>query len=173
MSAALSLRPAARTREEALAIFRQCAREVWRNADACNVSVAERGPGSSDAVAAIAGRSSCDRFNRYILNPEAPRILFVSERALSLDDEALRAVLIHEAVHLGIGGHSARFRRVCVSHGGAMSGGEAEGRPVQVQRKEGARFKTVREFPRENIEEAKSWGLQMSRITSTRYRIVY
>jgi hypothetical protein len=173
MSAALDLRPAKRTREEALALFRECARLIWRNADVCNVSVSEEGPSDAHAVAAISSRASCDRFHRHILNPEDPRVLFVSERALSLDDEALRRVLIHEAVHLGIGGHSARFRRVCVSHGGAMSGGEAEGRPVQVQRKEGARFRTVREFPRENIEEAKSWGLQMSRITSTRYRIVF
>jgi hypothetical protein len=173
MTAALQLNgPAPRTREEALAIFRQCAREIWRNADACNVSVAERGP-SSDAVAAIAGRSACDQFNRYVTNPEWPRVLYVSERALSLDDEALRRVMIHEAVHLGIGGHSARFRRVCVSHGGAMSGGEAEGRPVQVQRKEGARYRTVREFPRECIEEAKAWGSQLSRNTGFRYRIVY
>jgi hypothetical protein len=174
MTAALQLQsPAPLTRAEALDIFRACAREVWRNADAVPLQVSDQEPTSSHALAAVGQVGRPQRIGRFIANPSLPRTLYVSERALSFPPEAFRKLMMHEAIHLGIGPHNAAFRSVCLTHGAPLSGGEARGEPVQVQRKIGARFRTIREFPRERIEEARAEGLALSRITGIRHRIVY
>lgn len=161
-------------RLSAFEVFRQEARRIWRNADAVPLALsADLEPASSAAVAAVACREEPRSLGNHILNPQAPRTLLLSERALSYPADALRRVLIHEAVHLGIGGHRARFRAVCRAHGGSMTGSEALGSPVRLQIKVGARYRTVREYPREKIEEAR---LEMRAVvlrSNVRCRITY
>jgi hypothetical protein len=175
MTAALQLQsPAPLTRADALDIFRACARTIWRNADSVPVSVSPESPsGGSDVLASVSQCGNPQRVGSFVANPSLPRTLRVSDRALSFPPEAFRKLMMHEAVHLGIGPHNAAFRSVCLRHGAPLSGGEARGEPVQVQRKIGARYRTIREFPRERIEEARAEGLALSRITGIRHRIVY
>lgn len=174
MSAALDLQTVPRTRAEALQIFRACAREIWRNADAVPLSVSDEEP-APGAIASVGLRGTPRRLGTYVVNHDVPRTLRVAERALAYPDDVFRKLMMHEAVHLGIGPHGAEFRRVCLAHGGSLSGGEARGEPVLVQRKCGARYRTVQEFPREEggVPAAKAWAHAHSSLDGFRYRIVY
>lgn len=170
MSAALS-RPLFDARLQAFEEFQAHARRIWKNADAVPVQLSLEEP--RNALASVSTHGSPRSLGSIILNPEQTRTVRLSSEVLAFPPEALSKILIHEALHLGISGHGARFRLACAKHGGALSGRDARGAPVVVERKVGARFRLVKEFPRESLQEAKAFMRESVRISGIRHRITY
>jgi hypothetical protein len=168
MSAALSID----ARLQAFETFRACTRLVWKNADAVPLVLSTEEPGGR-ALASVACLKNPRAIGPYVMNHAEARTLRLSAEVLRYPAEALRRVLLHEAVHLGIGGHGARFRRLCASVGGAISGAEARGAPVVVSRKVGARFRPLKEFPRAALAEARAFCRAQAHSTGIRHRISY
>lgn len=99
-------------------------------------------------------------------------VLIMSPRLLREDEDTIRKIMIHEAVHIGYVGHGAEFQRVVKRHGGALSERSAvEGR-VHVQEKVGARYKTIETFA--DMERAKARLYALGRANpGKQYRITY
>jgi hypothetical protein len=134
-------------REDALVLFRRAVAEVWGQGTADQVELAlGDGVPSEGSFASISQARSCrpvaidDHLIRYC----TLYTLRVSPAFLELDDESIRRVLIHEAVHLGYPNHGREFRALVAKKGGVISGRAVEDGDdkIQVQRKEGTRFKT-------------------------------
>lgn len=171
MSAALSFQ-VFDARVRAFDIFREEARRIWSNAEAVPVQLSLDEPGKG-CLASVTTLGTPRSIGSRVLNPERTRTLRLSAEVLAFPPEALRKILIHEALHLGISGHGARFMRACALYGGARTGQEARGAPVVVACKEGRRFRVVREFPRESLNEARAFMVQQVRSTGIRHRITY
>jgi hypothetical protein len=134
-------------REDAIVLFRRAVAEVWgqHTADLVTLSLVEGDP-SEGSFASVAQDRSCrqvaidDHLIRYCREYK----LRVSPAFLELDDETIRRVLIHEAVHLGYPNHGREFRALVAKKGGVISGRAVEdgSDKIQVQRKVGSRFKT-------------------------------
>lgn len=100
--------------------------------------------------------------------------LRVSDELLKQAPEFIRAILIHEAFHLGYLKHTSEFRDLVRAAGGYFTGSEAEGKPIRVQKKVGSRYQTVREFPRGEEREALAWGKEQVKLSEpgTRWRML-
>lgn len=107
--------------------------------------------------------------------------LVLSDRLMTRDDEAIRKVLIHEALHLGFIRHDQTFKRVCAYLGGARSEREAitsEEERVMLQVKPYGRrkFQDIKAFP--TIEQARQFfranelGLRTDFGPGSRFRYV-
>ena len=121
------------------------AQEVWRNADSVlpRVFLSPEEP-ASDVLASLAYDTHGVRaFGDIIFATRVNYTLRLSARLLVMDDEAVRRILIHEAVHLGHPTHGPEFRQMVRQHGGAVSESSTADGKIQIQAKIGNRYRTV------------------------------
>jgi hypothetical protein len=83
-------------------------------------------------------------------------VLRIADRLLVESPTVRKRIMIHEAVHLGLGDHGKSFKEMVRKHGGAVSEHTSGEDLVEVIRKEGARFKSTGKFFRDEAE-AKTW----------------
>ncbi|MFA6118178.1 MAG: YgjP-like metallopeptidase domain-containing protein [Sphingomonas sp.] len=141
-------------RTRVLDLFMEAVAKVWGPGTAAKVTVRlgegrEPGEGYASIVmsracrpVAVPAPTGPDHLIAYCREGYT---LLVSDKLLALDDAMIMRVLVHEAIHLGFPNHGADFRRLCNKHGAIVSQhGIEQGADyrIQVQRKEGARFKT-------------------------------
>jgi hypothetical protein len=142
-------------RTRVLDLFMEAVAKVWGPATAAKVTVRlgeGREPG--EGYASIVMSRAC-RPLAMDYSPTGPGhlltycrdgyTLLVSDKLLALDDAMIMRVLVHEAIHLGFPNHGADFRRLCNKHGAVVSQAaieKGEDYKIQVQRKDGSRFKT-------------------------------
>jgi hypothetical protein len=170
---ATALRERFETRLEAFEDFRAQCREVWKNGASVPLRLSLDEPINPQALASVACAVQPRAIGSHILNPFFERTLCLAERFFSLSPDAQRKILIHEACHLGVGGHGERFKHLCHQFGGAMTGADAEGTPLRIERKEGRRYVLAREFPRSEAAQARAWGAEQVRSTGLKHRITY
>jgi hypothetical protein len=116
----------------------------------------------------------------YVGNPMAygthlikfPRevMLLVADSLMSKPDDKIEQVLIHEACHIGYRRHDTAFREVCRAAGGVVSSAGVESdAAINVQRKEGSRFVTIKSFQVEH--EAVAWAKEEMKRVPGKYRL--
>lgn len=155
-------------RETVFEWFKEETRRVWRNADfVLAVTTMHEGPPPHAGVQAALltyPYGSPRAIGDSILRRAEWYKLMVSDELLAKPPEIVRRALVHEAVHLGIPKHGAEFREKVLAAGGAVSeqGLEVENK-VQVQKKVGSRYQTVREFPGDQEREAEAWAREQLR----------
>ena len=143
--------------------FKEVAREVWSNADfVLDRTTMFPGPPPHEGVPAALLTNpygSQRAVGDSILRRADSYALMVSDEFLAWAPDKIHRVLIHEAVHLGITHHGREFRDKVKKHGGAVTvTGLESGNTIQIQKKVGSRFQTVREFPPDAEDEAISWA---------------
>jgi hypothetical protein len=153
------------TREAALERFRAAAVEVWgKFPPQLELSVSAEPP-KEDVYAAISYAGAPWAIGRSLIRYPRSATLLVSDAFLQLDAEKAWKVLLHEAVHLGYRGHGKDFRDVAREVGAVVSGAAVEsGGAIEVQKKIGSRYKTVRTFPPDQEREALAWGREQARL---------
>lgn len=87
--------------------------------------------------------------------------LRLSPRFYELPDDRAEGILKHEVLHLGYPRHDAAFNEHARSIGAPLTEMESEGGKVEVQVKDGARFRTVQEFDTE--DEARAFARSVLR----------
>jgi hypothetical protein len=98
--------------------------------------------------------------------------LVINPALLQRDEDFIRKIMIHEAVHIGYMKHDANFREIVHEHGGAVSESDASGEGIRVQKKEGSRFKTVKTFPSEEEAAARVWMRDQAAQQGSRFRML-
>jgi len=90
-------------------------------------------------------------------------VLLANPIFFTYNKEDIDRILIHEAVHLGIHRHDARFREMCLEHGGSLTHNHLIEKKVKLQIKKGNRFVDFEyngKIPTFNtIKEAKDYGM--------------
>lgn len=146
---------------------------VWRNWD----FVADKltwttGEPSDGVYAALAYAGKPKAVGRSLLIAAERYVLVVSYRAMELDAEQLRKVLLHELVHIGYRGHGEDFRAVCREVGGVVSGRGVTDPGTHVEKKVGHRFKRVRTF--DDPKAAEAWAREQLRLEpGTKWRLTF
>lgn len=179
---------AVRTREEVFARFQQVARKVWPDTDEARLRVTldptpfvgERGNKGALAAIGHTGRVTAWAIQDRIIRPlDQPRLM-LADGALALPADKLDALLIHEACHLGHGGHGRDFVAHCTKHGGALSGSSlvsGEGPRLEYQEAKGKRFRVVHTFAvGTTTAEIRAWhtaAIRDRRLPIGSYRIAY
>lgn len=151
------------TRAEAFAAFGEAARRIWSNADTAlrHVALSDEPPPRKIASSLVANASP-RVIGSFIVVPSALRYqLRLADRLLDMDDARVRAIMAHEAVHLGIQNHGAEFRRVARAHGASLFEESGTSGRIRVEKKIGARYQPVREFTDES--EATAWAREQQR----------
>ena len=170
-------------REHVLDLFREVCVAVWGKSsiDQLTLLLDARTPsmdGQYQILAAVAYAGKPLAMGRHLIRAADSRTykLLVSDALLAMDDATIKKVLVHEACHLGYKNHGREFRELVVANGGTLSGGGVEeGYQFEVQRKEGARFKTIKTFDPDAPHaeaEAMAWMRQESSRAPGRYRLV-
>lgn len=150
------------TRDYAFLRFQDAVRHVWRNADfVLPVLHMESDPPHYGTMASLS-YPKVDKpraIDDVLIQRARAYYLRISDKLLEKTDDEIWGILIHEAVHIGIAGHGAEFRRLVIAKGGVLAADELEsGGVIKVQKKIGTRFQTVREFPKGSEAEATAWG---------------
>lgn len=100
--------------------------------------------------------------------------LIIDPRLLSYDDDFIKGIMIHEAVHIGYPLHNKEFRDMVTRFGGAVSESAARGEGLRVQVKQGARYQTVKTFDHIAEDEAVAWVREQKKQNpGARYRTIY
>ena len=153
--------------------FLDAVRHVWRNADFVlpyvRADYADRPPKADvhAALLVIGGRTRA--IGDSVIQRAPAYALLVNPSIYDLPDDMIWRVLVHEAVHIGYSGHGEDFKRLVVEKGGVVAGaGVDTGGVVEVQKKVGARFKTVRTFPQEEQREAEAWAREQANAARAR-----
>jgi hypothetical protein len=155
------------SRTEALAMFHEAARTMWRNVEPVlkRTTASDEEPAGGFLASLAHPPGAVWRIGPMLqATARCGFTLRIASRLLDLGPDAVRRIMIHEACHLGIGGHGEEFRALCRKHGGAVSeeallGGDV----VRVQQLVRRRYRTVREFPGSQEQEACVWGREQSR----------
>lgn len=119
--------------------FEQIARKIWGDHIVDQMEIRYEVDPKRVGLAGIASvrntfsphkRCAFYKTNIFIANP-----LF-----FTYDKKAIDAILIHEAVHLGIHCHNERFRQMCLEHGSSLTRNHLESKKIKLQIKKGSRF---------------------------------
>lgn len=168
------------TREEVFEAFKQAVVLVWSNGDELVplLRMTTEEP-SDDVLASLVFASYPKTLGRCVYRPADFYALRVSDACLDLEPAALRGVMIHEAVHVGVRGHGSRFIQTCQKYGGTISGATAKGEKtaelvLEVQDERGKRFRQLEKFPADGKLELMAFVLALKvAFPRSRYRIVY
>lgn len=106
-----------------------------------------------------------------------PITLYVTEQALAYEEKDFRALLRHEAIHIGYPNHDSAFKRVAREVDAPISTYQLLGGvttyKLQVQKNRGERFHTVAEYDdKQTAERAIEayWRVNRGRISKARIR---
>lgn len=105
-----------------------------------------------------------------LMVPSGLYVLNVSERLLEKPAEFVDKIMGHEALHVGYPRHDVNFRRLATRHGLPLTESWAEDPGWKVQRKEGARYKTLETF--ETEQQAREWALEERSRNPGKYRLI-
>ena len=161
-------------REDILGRFREAAVKVWGedSVKRLNILLGDEEP-EGDHLAALKYAGTPWAIGDSLVRYSTKYTLLVAPALLDQDDATIDKILIHEAVHIGYRGHGQDFRRLVRQHGGAVSASAAEaGYKIAVQRKEGSRYKTIREFDAGAEIEATAWAKAELVRNPGRYRVL-
>jgi len=170
----IEIGPSLQQKQELFHEFMTHARRIWQNFDFVepHVGISNDEP-PRKVLAAVVHLGDIKARGNFITHRATFYQLLLSERLLGMPKEAVTKVLIHEAVHLGYPDHNQDFRDLVRQHGGAVSETSIESPGVQVQLKQGARFKTVKVFPEDQEQAAILWAKQeLTKNRGARYRIL-
>ena len=154
-------------RETVFEWFKEAVVEAWGKwPERLSLNLSPEAPRTADVLAALAYPPSARplTINRRLISYPMAATLLLADKLLTLPPEKIHAVLLHEALHLGYLTHDRAFREHARAIGAVVSGsGVDEGDVVKVQKKVGARFQTVREFPGAEERAAEAWAREQSR----------
>jgi len=156
-------------RETAFEWFKSCVVEVWGKwPEHLDLKLSPEAPSEIEgehplASLAYARTARPMAVGRHLISYPSEATLRISDRLLTLPPEKIRKILLHEAAHLGYSGHGAEFRAVAREVGATVSESGLDDDVVQVQKKVGARFKTVRTFPGVDERAAQAWTREQAK----------
>ncbi len=158
-------------RETVFEWFKACVVEVWGkwppNLELVlspeEPTAVDRGREKPPASLSYARDARPMAVGRHLISYPRTATLRLADRLLVEPPERIRKILLHEAVHLGYPGHGADFRAVAREVGATVSESGLDDDIVQVQKKVGARFQTVKTFPGAEENAAVAWAKEQLR----------
>lgn len=176
--------------EHYYSMFRQEIRNVWKNTDQAinlnNIQIFIRENNDGAVMSIRAGHTdyrtkAIGRIMRYKIGFKKPIILYISPRALQLSEQDFRALMRHEALHIGYPRHDKNFKYLVKEIHAPLTEYEQDhpnenpiytvlyqpkgidGRP-----KKGARFKKLKDFDDKDEAFAFSNNYAYKNIVKTR-----
>jgi hypothetical protein len=155
------------TRQDAFDLFHAAVVAVWKNAEFVLPALAwseEPAVGGSELASVTFDHRGVWASGRSLLSRAPKYTLRVSDALLAMPREKVAAIMLHEAIHLGYPGHGEEFRKIAREVGAPVSASAVDrGDTIEIQKKVGSRYKTVRTFPGSEEREAIRWAKEQAR----------
>lgn len=161
------MRTATWSQSEAERRFRELAAEIW-GANTYETYLRDRitmssEPPVGDVLGSVTSNGTQSARARVLRRYAPSYTLKLAPRFYDLPEDRAEGILKHEVLHLGYPRHDAAFNDHARAVGAPLTENESEGGKIQLQVKDGARFKTVREFDNEADAKAFVRAIQRDR----------